>query len=227
MKLLASIEAVMKSPLIWVAALMLGCAALQAAAADQLLTRSQALAQASSADVKQRRAAVDRLGQSGLMSDARVLLKALHDRDEATRELAQASIWRVWSRSGDAKVDELFERGVQEMNIGAIELAIETFTSVITNKPEFAEGWNKRATLYFLAGEFDKSLKDCDEVLKRNPLHFGVLAGYGQIYFQLEQPARALDFFQRALKINPNMAGVARSIEALKEIVGQRRGRVI
>ena len=227
MKLLAPIEAVMKSPLIWVAALMLGCAALQAAAADQLLTRSQALAQASSADVKQRRAAVDRLGQIGLMSDARVLLKALHDRDEATRELAQASIWRVWSRSGDAKVDELFERGVQEMNIGAIELAIETFTSVITNKPEFAEGWNKRATLYFLAGEFDKSLKDCDEVLKRNPLHFGVLAGYGQIYFQLEQPARALDFFQRALKINPNMAGVARSIEALKEIVGQRRGRVI
>ena len=227
MKLLAPIEAVMKSPLIWVAALMLGCAALQAAAADQLLTRSQALAQASSADVKQRRAAVDRLGQIGLMSDARVLLKALHDRDEATRALAQASIWRVWSRSGDAKVDELFERGVQEMNIGAIELAIETFTSVITNKPEFAEGWNKRATLYFLAGEFDKSLKDCDEVLKRNPLHFGVLAGYGQIYFQLEQPERALDFFQRALKINPNMAGVARSIEALKEIVGQRRGRVI
>ena len=227
MKLLAPIEAVMKSPLIWVAALMLGCAALQAAAADQLLTRSQALAQASSADVKQRRAAVDRLGQIGLMSDARVLLKALHDRDEATRELAQASIWRVWSRSGDAKVDELFERGVQEMNIGAIELAIETFTSVITNKPEFAEGWNKRATLYFLAGEFDKSLKDCDEVLKRNPLHFGVLAGYGQIYFQLKQPERALDFFQRALKINPNMAGVARSIEALKEIVGQRRGRVI
>ena len=113
------------------------------------------------------------------------------------------------------------------MNIGAIELAIETFTSVITNKPEFAEGWNKRATLYFLAGEFDKSLKDCDEVLKRNPLHFGVLAGYGQIYVQLEQPERALDYFQRALKINPNMTGVAQSIEVLKEFVSRRRGRVI
>ena len=59
--------------------------------------RNQALAHASSADVKQRRAAVDRLGQVGLMSDARVLLKALHDRDEATRELAEASIWQVWS----------------------------------------------------------------------------------------------------------------------------------
>ena len=92
----------MKSPIIWIAALTLGCAALQSTAADQLLTRNQALAQASSADVKQRRAAVDRLGQIGVMSDARVLLKALHDRDEPTRELAQASIWRVWSRSGDA-----------------------------------------------------------------------------------------------------------------------------
>ena len=161
------------------------------------------------------------------MSDARVLLKALHDRDEATRQLAEASIWRVWSRSGDAKVDELFERGMREMNIGALGLAIETFTSVITNKPEFAEGWNKRATIYFLAGEFDKSLKDCDEVLKRNPLHFGALAGYGQIYVQLEQPERALDYFQRALKINPNMEGVAQSIEVLKEFVSRRRGRMI
>jgi tetratricopeptide (TPR) repeat protein len=217
----------MKSPIIWVAVLMLGCAALQAAAADHLLTRSQALAQVSSADVKQRRAAVDRLGQVGLMSDARVLAKSLHDRDEVTRELAEASIWRVWSHSGDAKVDALFERGVQEMNIGAFELAIETFTSVITNKPEFAEGWNKRATIYFLAGEFDKSMKDCDEVLKRNPLHFGALAGYGQIYVQLEQPERALDYFQRALKINPNMDGVARNIEALKEMISRRRGRMI
>ena len=218
----------MKSPIIWVVALLLGCAtALQAAAADPLLTRNQALAQASSADVSQRRAAVDRLGQVGLMSDARVLVKALHDRDEPTRELAEASVWRVWSRSGDAKVDELFERGVLEMNIGALELAIETFTSVIAMKPAFAEGWNKRATIYFLAGEFAKSLKDCDEVLKRNPLHFGVLAGYGQIYVQLGQPARALGYFQRALKINPNMEGVAQSIKALQELVGGRRGRVI
>ena len=116
---------------------------------------------------------------------------------------------------------------MQEMNIGALELAIETFSSIIAIKPEFAEGWNKRATLYFLVGEFNKSLKDCDEVLKRNPSHFGVLAGYGQIYLQLEQPERALDYFQRALKINPNMEGVAQSIEALKEAVSRRRGRVI
>lgn len=217
----------MKSPIIWVAAWVLGYAALQAACADLPLTRSQALAQTSSADAKQRRIAVDRLGQVGLMSDARVLLKALHDHDEITRKLAEASIWRVWSRSGDAKVDELFERGMLEMNSGALESAIETFTSVITLRPDFAEGWNKRATLYFLTGNLAKSLKDCDEVLRRNPSHFGALAGYGQIYIQLEQPERALDYFQRALTINPNMQGVAQSIEVLKQIVGRRRDRVI
>ena len=203
----------MQTLAIWVTSLMLGCAALQATAADQPLTRSQALVQAAGADVNQRRAAVDRLGEVGLMSDARVLLKALHDNDETTRELAEAAVWRVWSRSGDARVDKLFERGMQEMNIGALELAIETFSSIIAIKPEFAEGWNKRATIYFLAGDFAKSLTDCDEVLKRNPSHFGVLAGYGQIYVQLEEPARALDYFQRALKINPNMGGVARRYE--------------
>ena len=210
-----------------VTALILACATLQAAAADPQITRSQALAQASSADVKQRRAAVDRLGEVGLMSDAPALLGALHDRDEPTRELAEASVWRVWSRSGDAKVDEFFERGVREMNGGDLKLAIETFSSVIKQKPEFAEGWNKRATLYFLAGELEKSLKDCDEVLKRNPSHFGVLAGYGQIYAQLDQPERALDYFQRALKINPNMQGVEQGIEALTQLISRRGGRVI
>ena len=217
----------MKSPTIWVAAVMLGCIALQALAADPPLTRNQALAQASSTDLKQRRAAVERLGEVGVMSDVRALVKALHDGDELTRALAEASIWRVWGRSGDAKVDELFERGVREMNNGALESAIETFTSVIKRKPEFAEGWNKRATLYFFAGEFDKSLKDCDEVLKRNPLHFGVLAGYGQIYVRLDQAERALGYFQRALKINPNMQGVAQSVEVLKELIDRRGGRVI
>lgn len=220
-------ETVMKSPIIWFAVLTLGCAVLQAAAADHLLTRSEALAQSSSADVKQRRAAVDRLGQVGLMSDAGLLLKALYDRDEATRTLAEASIWQIWSRSGDAKVDKLFARGVQEMNIGALDLAIETFTSVIAAKPEFAEGWNKRATIYFLAGDLEKSLKDCEEVLKRNPMHFGVLAGYGQIYVQLDELERALEYFQRALEINPNLDGVAQNIEALKQIVGRRRDRII
>src|SRR5260221_162816 len=156
---------------------VLGCMSLYAAPADHPLTRKQAIAQAAGTDVKLRRIGVQRLGEVGLMSDARVLLKALHDRDEATRAQAEASIWQVWSRSGDAGIDRLFRRGMQQMNNGVLDAAIETFSEIVRKKPDFAEGWNKRATVYFLAGDFDKSLEDCAEVLKRNPHHFGVLAG--------------------------------------------------
>ena len=101
--------------------------------------------------------------------------------------------------------------------------AVETFTKVIERKPEFAEAWNKRATVYFLIGEHEKSLKDCDEVMKRNPAHFGALAGYGQIYLRLDQPERALDYFRRALRVNPNLRGVAEMIPRLEQLLKERR----
>ena len=101
--------------------------------------------------------------------------------------------------------------------------AIDTFTAIIKKKPDFAEGWNKRATIYFLVGEYEKSLADCAEVVKRNPDHFGVLSGYGQIYVQLDQPERALDYFQRALKVNPNLHQVEIAVEQLKRLIIEKR----
>ena len=100
---------------------------------------------------------------------------------------------------------------------------METFTKAIQRKPDFAEAWNKRATVYFLMGEHEKSLKDCDEVMKRNPAHFGALAGYGQIYLQLDQPERALTYFRRALRVNPNMRGVQQVIPQLEQLLTERR----
>src|SRR5205823_6190534 len=82
-------------------------------------------------------------------------------------------------------------------------------------RPEFAEGWNKRATVYYLLGEYAKSLADCDEVLKRNPYHFGALSGYGMIYLQLDQPTRALEYFERALAVNPNLSSVQEAADKL------------
>ncbi len=191
------------------------------------ITREQALADLRKPDLEARRQAAAWLGELGVTADAPALLGALRDADDVVRALAENSVWQVWSRSGDAAVDGLFQIGVEQMQRGAGPAAIETFTRIIRQKPDFAEGWNKRATVYFLMGENEKSLTDCDEVMKRNPHHFGALAGYGQIYVRLNQPERALDYFQRALKVNPNLAGVADAVEQLKQaLIEKRKGTI-
>jgi tetratricopeptide (TPR) repeat protein len=106
---------------------------------------------------------------------------------------------------------------VEQMQDSAFDAALATFSTIIGRKPDFAEGWNKRATIYFLLGENEKSLKDCDEVLKRNPNHFGALSGVGQIYLKLGDAEQALKSFRRALDVNPNLEGVANMISLLEE----------
>ena len=113
------------------------------------------------------------------------------------------------------------------MNAGDFGHSIGTFTRIIKLKPDFAEGWNKRATLYFLVDDLRKSLADCGEVMKRNPYHFGALAGYAQIYFRLGYYDRALEYSQRALKVNPNMDGVRRNIDLIERALEQRRRQMI
>jgi tetratricopeptide (TPR) repeat protein len=187
------------------------------------LTREQALADIGKPDVETRRQAAAWLGEVGTMADAPVLLAALSDADEVVRALAEHSVWQVWSRSGDAETDHLLQIGIEQMGRHEGPAAVSTFTAVIQRRPDFAEGWNKRATVYFLMGEYEKSLQDCDEVMKRNPSHFGALAGYGQIYLQLDQPARALPYFRKALRVNPNLRGVAQIIPQLERALMERR----
>ncbi|HWH42646.1 MAG TPA: tetratricopeptide repeat protein [Usitatibacter sp.] len=191
--------------------------------ADAALSHTQALHDLTDADVSHRRAAAMRLGEVGEMSDANALVAKLKDEDETTRGLAEESLWKIWSRSGDRRVDALYERGVAEMSSGSIEKAVATFTRIIEMRPEFAEAWNKRATLYFMAGDYEKSLADCAEVMKRNPLHFGALAGYFQIYVALEDFERAVRYGRRALDINPNMEGIRQGVEALERKLGTTR----
>jgi tetratricopeptide (TPR) repeat protein len=186
-------------------------------------SREQALADLARPDPEARRRAAIRLGEVGSMADAPVLLRLLRDPDDGVRAMAERAVWQVWSRAGDPEIDALFQRGVEQMSQGEAGSAIDTFTAIIRKKPDFAEGWNKRATIYFLIGEYEKSLADCAEVVKRNPDHFGVLAGYGQIYVQLDQPERALDYFQRALKVNPNLHQVEAAVEQLKRLIVEKR----
>jgi tetratricopeptide (TPR) repeat protein len=196
------------------------------AAADPV-GREQALAALSAVDVETRRAAVLELGQVGKTSDADALLAALYDEDELVRRLAESSVWRVWMRSGDARADALLASGIRHMEDGRMGAAVADFTRAIEIRPEFAEGWNKRATAYYLMGDLEQSLHDCDEVIRRNPSHFGALSGYGLIYVQRGELERALEYFERALAINPNLEGVQHSIELIEHKLGEAGKRSI
>jgi tetratricopeptide (TPR) repeat protein len=189
--------------------------------------RQQALRGITSVDAMTRRDAVVSLGEVGSMADVTQLLEVLRDDDLDLRREAEQAIWRIWARSGDAKIDALYQKGVDAMESGDLRSAIATFTRVIAQKPDFAEGWNKRATLYFLVGELRKSLADCDEVIKRNPNHFGALAGYAQIYARLGAHEQALKYARRALALNPNLVGMREGIEVLERLIEERRKRTV
>ena len=187
--------------------------------------RDEALRAIDSAEPERRADAIRWIASHGTPDDAPVLQAHLTDTSVEVREVAEAGLWQLWSHSGDEKIDALLARGVDEMRGGDLDTAIATFSSIIDRRPDFAEGWNKRATALFLAGDFRRSLADCNEVIKRNPAHFGALAGFGQIYFQLEQYERAIAFWQRALQVNPNLTGVEASIKATEQLIAQQRKR--
>jgi len=201
--------------------------AMPVAAGSEPPTRAQALAALKRSDPEERRRGALGLAAVGRMEDAPALVAALRDEDELVRAIAEEGVWALWSRSGDERIDDLFRQGVAQMSGERLPEAIATFTRIIELKPGFAEGWNKRATAYYLAGEYRRSLKDCDEVVRRNPQHFGVLSGYGQIYLRLDQPEKALEYFRRALAVNPNLKGVQSAIEELESLIVRRRRRSI
>lgn len=196
---------------------MLAVVVLSVASQSEQWTRTQALAALVQPDPAERLAGVERLAEIGSMADADRVLDRLGDSDPRVRLAAQASIWQIWTRSGDPEIDKLFAQGVQQMQAAALDDALTTFNEIVSRKPDFAEGWNKRATIYFLRGQYEKSLADCDEVFKRNAQHFGALSGAGQIHLQLGNPRRALEFFRRAVEVNPNLDEAAQMIPLLEQ----------
>ncbi len=188
-------------------------------------SREEALAALDNPVTERRAEAVVWVANHGRMDDTALLLKRLHDGSPFVRGYAERGLWLLWSRSGDGGIDRLMAQGVEEMESGRHAQAIGTFSEVIRRRPAFAEGWNKRATVYYLAGEYRKSLADCDEVIKRNPQHFGALSGYGQIYFRLEEFDQAIAWWRRALQVNPNMVGVEINIRGAEQLLKDKRGR--
>jgi tetratricopeptide (TPR) repeat protein len=197
------------------------------AADPQGSARQEVLAHLNDPEVDVRRQAITELGTVGVPGDDVLLLAALRDPDLESAKLAETAIWELWGHSGDEEVDAIFNRGTDALNQGLLATSVELFTEAIKRKPAFAEAWNKRATAYFIMGDYKRSLKDCDEVMKRNPKHFGALAGYGQIYLHLEEPTKALKYLERALEINPNLDGVSELIDEIQAQLEKRRAQTI
>jgi tetratricopeptide (TPR) repeat protein len=209
--------------------ILLLLAALTAAAAPAFpappKSRGEALEALRHADAATRAEAVVWIANLGGMADAPLLDERLRDESAFVRGYAEQGLWLLWGRSGDAGIDALMARGSEEMQAGRHAESIAVFSEVIRRKPDFAEGWNRRATARYLAGEYRASIADCDEVLKRNPRHFGALSGLGQIYLSLEEHEQALAWFRRALDVNPNMIGVELSIKGIEELLRQKQRR--
>jgi tetratricopeptide (TPR) repeat protein len=150
-------------------------------------------------------------------------LKALKGDSATLAATAEAILWRTWCRSGDSEVDRIFRAGIEAMQRKQLDQAETLFTRVIDLAPDFAEGWNKRATVRYLMKNFAGSIADCQETLARNPNHFGACSGQGLCHMSLGQYREAATCFRRALEIHPHLAAVRHNL-ALAESEGGGSG---
>jgi tetratricopeptide (TPR) repeat protein len=130
---------------------------------------------------------------------------------------AEATIWTIWLRSDDDEVNALMARGIAAMNTRRFDVALAAFNRIIELAPDFAEGWNKRATLYYLMQRYDESVSDIAHTLELEPRHFGALSGLGLINDALGRTQAAIEAWQQALAVNPFLIGAKERIRALKQ----------
>ena len=130
-------------------------------------------------------------------------------------------IWDIWNETNDMKIEEDFYRGIESMRTRDLIMSVALFTRVIKKKPNFAEGWNKRATVYFMMGEFDKSMLDINQTLKLEPRHFGALDGMGLIFMHLKQYNEAIKIYDLMLEIFPNNKSIIDKKKLMKKYLSK------
>ncbi len=132
-----------------------------------------------------------------------------------------SDIWNIWYEVDDPKVIEYFEKGIQAMNLRNYPLAIRFFNNLIEEDPNFAEGWNKRATVHFMMGNFDQSMQDIIKTLELEPRHFGALDGMGLIFIHQGQFQQAIDVYDKMLEIFPFSVKTMDKKERIKSFISQ------
>lgn len=139
-------------------------------------------------------------------------LAALASEDPAVVAQAEATLWRIWCSAGDPALDALMVEGGAALEQNRLEDAERTFTRLIERAPEFAEGWNKRATTRYLAQDYAGAIADCEETLARNPNHFGALSGQGLCHLARGEHREAAALFRRTLAVHPRLVSARRNL---------------
>ncbi len=135
---------------------------------------------------------------------------------------AELRIWQIWMSSGREDVDGIMRQGIAAMRSGRFDEAIGHFGEIVDMAPDFAEGWNKRATAYYLNDELSESVYDIQRTLALEPRHFGAISGMGLIFLKRGDPLGALDAFEAVLEINPHSRGTRHRVELLRqELLGR------
>ena len=166
--------------------------------------------------------AIQLLARIGDMHVMPALVQALLDDDGRVRAAAQGAMWAIWMRSGNDDVDGLMAESVRLLEQQRYPEAVEVFDQIISRAPKFAEGYNKRATVFYLMQEFEKSIEDIHRTLEMNPVHFGALSGMGLCYLGLDEPRQALEWFERAIAVNPNMDTIQGYIQQIREFLNNQ-----
>jgi tetratricopeptide (TPR) repeat protein len=133
-------------------------------------------------------------------------------------------IWSIWYEHDDEVGADAMNFGLRSMNLGAYEEALLVFGRLIEDFPDFAEAWNRRATLYYLMGDYQASIADIERTLALEPRHFGALSGLGMVYLQLNNLEKARDAFEAMLEVHPHSPA---GQENLRRVMGALRVRFI
>jgi tetratricopeptide (TPR) repeat protein len=171
-----------------------------------------------STDPKARRACLLAVGQLGSMEANAAVAAHLKDDDGESRRRAAEALGAPWVRAEDAANNRELQRLVR---LRDREKALAGLDALVQKCPRFAEAYNQRAILHFRMKQFERSIADCEKTLQLNPCHFGAQAGMAQSFMQLRKHKAALRAFRAALRINPNLDGVAETIRALENALGE------
>ena len=136
----------------------------------------------------------------------------------ADAQALTARIWEVWAKPVSATAEVLLAESNSAMAAKEYDVARSVLDKLIAAYPDLSEGYNRRATLLFVTGKYDESLKDIEKVLDLEPRHFGALAGRGMIYQKQQKWSQALAAFEQALKINPGLADVKAAIRIIGKL---------